>query len=274
MRSDGKGHFFTCRLGVRNHWFPIRLRGVTVGIAYVQAPADAKAMSPRWRCRRRKLPGGADPRISSGAKSLSRAEFGRAARLLRFIVQHVQTSSLADLRQTDLTKARLALLELQTVATRLRGELNGLLPAFSKMAPGLEPESHTGRIVHAALEYICGNYGSPLTLQRCAEAVQLNPAYFSSLFAHAVGLPFKTYLTEVRVEKARELLRDPTRNVSEVAYAVGYASENRFRIAFKRVTGLSPTSWRDTLRMPLPTLLMWLLGETELIESLKLFFGL
>lgn len=87
-------------------------------------------------------------------------------------------------------------------------------------------------------------------------------------------MPFKTYLTEVRVEKARELLRDPTRNVSEVAYAVGYASENRFRIAFKRVTGLSPTSWRDTLRMPLPTLLMWLLGETELIESLKLFFGL
>ena len=76
----------------------------------------------------------------------------------------------------------------------------------------------------------------------------MNAAYLSALFSHAVGMPFKTYLTEVRLEKARELLGDPAKSISEVAAAVGYASENRFRSVFKKLTGLSPRMWRETFR--------------------------
>lgn len=79
----------------------------------------------------------------------------------------------------------------------------------------------------------------------------MNAAYLSDLFSRTVGLSFKTCLTEVRMEKARELLSDPATNISQVASAVGYASGNRFRIAFRNVTGLAPRMWRETLHMNL-----------------------
>ena len=51
------------------------------------------------------------------------------------------------------------------------------------------------------------------------------------------------------MEKARELLGDPAKTISQIASAVGYASANRFRLAFKSVTGISPRLWRETLQM-------------------------
>jgi two-component system response regulator YesN len=75
-----------------------------------------------------------------------------------------------------------------------------------------------------------------------------NAAYLSDLFSHAVGLPFKAYLTELRLEKAKELLVDPKYNVNEVAQAVGYAGADRFRLAFKQHTGLAPSRWREMMR--------------------------
>ena len=70
----------------------------------------------------------------------------------------------------------------------------------------------------------------------------------SDLFAHAVGVPFKTYLTELRLERSKELLCDPDKNVNEVARAVGYNSADRFRTVFKQHTGLSTRDWRATMR--------------------------
>ena len=103
--------------------------------------------------------------------------------------------------------------------------------------------------MRSALARIHENYSQSVTLKQCADEVGLNAAYLSALFSRSVGVPFKTYLTEVRMERARELLSNPAKTVSEVASAVGYASENRFRIAFKNLTGLPPSLWRQTLRV-------------------------
>jgi len=241
---------------VHNFWLPLIVRGCLVGLGFVQALAYPMAarLAPQapWHATRAAAStaaAGATRSSSRGAKRMSRREFGEAAKLLQLVFQHVETSAVADLRQADLNRAQQALLELQTVATRLRTELNGLVPAFNKNAPVLEPENHTDRLVRAALEYIHQHYAEPFTLQQYAGRLRVNAAYLSAQFSRGVGTPFKTYLTEVRVEKARELLGDPSRSVAEVGYAVGYASANRFRLAFKQVTGLSPKVWRETLRM-------------------------
>ena len=186
---------------------------------------------------------------------MSRLKFDRAARFLRLIVQHVQTSGLADLQQEDLANVRRALQVFENVQTRLRKKLNGLLPAFRETPPVAQPESRPKQMVRAVLDRIQRDYAQPLTLRKCADDLQLNAAYLSHLFSSAIGLPFKTCLTEVRVEKARELLGDPARNISQIAKAVGYASANRFRLAFKGVTGISPRLWRETLQInpPPPT---------------------
>lgn len=257
LNADGEGHRFTCRLGVCNYWFPIRLRGVTVGIAYVQALGDGRRKGHRESLNAR-----------SRVRHMNRATFNRAARLLRLIVEHIQTASLADLRKADLTKAQQALLDYESVQTRMRQELNRLIPAVNPTAAHPGGASHAEATLHYLLDRIHQNYAQPITLQECATVLRFNPAYLSALFSRAVGMPFKTYLTEVRMEKARELLSRPSIAISEVAFAAGYASENRFRLAFKKATGLAPKTWRAALRISHSALVIWLLGETGLPPAL------
>ncbi len=249
LGADGEGYRFTCRLGVRNYWIPIRIRGETLGIAYLQALESRTVKALARHSAARVAP--AHLR-QPGATVLSRPKFARAARLLQLIVQHVQTASLAELRKADLTNAGRAVLALEKEQARLRVALQRHLPPAHPVPRRSGPESHAQQTVHRLLQRIELDYGKPITLQHCARELGMNAAYLSDLFSRAVGVPFKTYLTELRVEKARELLGDPARAAADVACAVGYASENRFRIAFKNATGLSPRLWRETMQTHLP----------------------
>ncbi len=271
LRSPHKGHRFTCYLGIYNFWQPLTVRGRIVGLAFVQALSTAATdRNPAPRRPSAAMAAAMPPgSLTTRLKRVSRREFGKAIKLLRLMIQHVETAALADLSMSDLARTQQALLQQEAEGKRLRGELNGLVPAFSKATPVLESENHIDRAVHAALDYIHQNYSHALSLQECADRLRLNPAYFSAQFSRAVGIPFKSYLTELRVEKARSLLADLTQNIADVAYAVGYSSENRFRLAFKKVTGLPPRLWRETSRVPCAAILGWLLAQTELLERLE-----
>ena len=235
LRARNKGHQFTCRLGVRNHWFPINVRGVTVGIAYLQALAGNRS-----RARVRRNVG------RSRVKVVARSDFRRGGRLLHLMVQYVQTLDLAELRMADLASARHAVTALENEQARLRKELGRVIPATAGTPAAAGPENHTERVARAALAIVHQQYAQPLTLKRCARNLGLNATYLSALFSRVVGIPFKSYLTELRLQKARELLGNPKTRVSEVAGAVGYASDNRFRNAFRKATGFSPRTWRET----------------------------
>ncbi len=231
LASEGDGISFRCRLGVLNHWFPLRVRDVMIGIAYLQALDGTQPGNPR-----RTQSARAATTVSS------QSEFRRASRLLRLIVQHVQTLDLAELRKAELTTAGRAVVALEKEQARLHAALQRHLPGFPQVPLRAEAQSHPEQIVRELAAFVEQDYASPITLHRCAD----------KLFSRAVGRSFKTYLTELRMEKAKALLRDPGRNVSQVATAVGYASENRFRVAFKKATGLAPKLWRETMRLNPP----------------------
>lgn len=243
LRAEGNGVRFTCRLGVRNYWLAVRLRDEVLGVAYLQAL-------------HRVAGGRGKPKRSADTDAvvMGAAEFDRAARFLQLIVEHVQTASLSDLRKADLTSAGHAVVALEKEQARLHEALKLHLPQTPQPAHHSRPESHADQIVHRLLECIAADFGRPITLRQCASKLGMNAAYLSDLFSHAVGVPFKTYLTELRLAKARELLNDPRQTASEVATAVGYSSENRFRIAFKKATGLSPKLWRETMQTNPPPL--------------------
>jgi AraC-like DNA-binding protein len=245
LDANGDGHRFTCRLGIRNYWIPLRVRGETLGIAYLQALDHSTARPPARKRSARTEPRRLHP---AGTKILSRLKFARAARFLRFIVQYVQISTVADLRLADLTSARCAVIALEKEQVRPHEVLERHIPPTPQTPRHPGPESQSEQIVHRLLECIERDYAKPITLQRYARELEMNAAYVSDLFSRAVGIPFKTYLTELRLEKARKLLGDPAKTASDVAYAVGYASENRFRAAFKKETGLSPKLWRETMQ--------------------------
>ena len=75
-------------------------------------------------------------------------------------------------------------------------------------------------------------------------------SYCSSLFSSSVGIPFRSYLNRLRMEKAQDLLMDPRLRISDVAFAVGHQDPNSFRQAFEKYTGLSPSVWRETPSVP------------------------
>jgi AraC-like DNA-binding protein len=255
LKSAG-GQYFTCGIGLRNFWSPVRVRGVTLGLACLQAP---KRLDCRPFVRHRAarpvcgfLTGPATERqrvAQTRARRMGRSDFAQVARFLRFVIEHAQTASLADLLKDDLAKAMQALRAFEKAQTRLRTQLSNALPALRKSPPTMEPESRPEQIVRRILSSMESDYGKPVTLRSYAREFGMNTAYLSALFSRVIGLPFKTYLTELRLEKASELLGDPAWSASQVAYAVGYSSENRFRSAFKKATGLSPRLWRETLRI-------------------------
>lgn len=236
LRNDGAGHSFICRLGVRNYWLPIRLRNETVGVAYLQALDEGSCHQAAMK-----------KSVPKANMSLSRPEFARASRLLRFVVQHVQTACLADLRKTELTSAGRVVVTLEKEQARLHKALARHLPA-TLGTPRAETESHPQQLVRQLLDVVETDYNHPITLKQCAVKLGMNAAYLSDLFSHTVGVPFKIHLTEYRLARAKELLSDPRQNLSEVAAAIGYNSENRFRLAFKSATGLSPKLWRETMQ--------------------------
>lgn len=246
LASDGDGIRFCCRLGLRNYWLPVRLRGEALGIAYLQASREdlPRPVNPAER-----TAGGRRPPLAARPQRLGAAAFDRASRLLRFIVCAVQCSSLAELRAEDLAQAGQAVLALEKELARLHTALEGHLPLPPLVVPRPEKETHARQVVQRLREIVAQRYAQPLTLRECARELRMNAAYLSAIFSREAGVSFKTHLTATRLERAKALLSEPTCPPAEVAYAVGYASENRFRAAFKQATGLPPKQWRETLKL-------------------------
>jgi len=132
----------------------------------------------------------------------------------------------------------------RTEATRLRGELRQRLPGLPESTVQPFLGSHAQKIVDAMLDYVHQHYLRPISLDDLASAMNMNASYLSALFSQTTGVTFHHFLEEVRLSKARELLRDPRNRIGEVARAAGYASPDAFRHAFKAHEGLSPEAWR------------------------------
>ncbi|MDF2633675.1 MAG: two component transcriptional regulator, AraC family [Pelosinus sp.] len=87
-------------------------------------------------------------------------------------------------------------------------------------------------------------YKEDFSLQDLAEIIKISPTYLSRLLKNEIGVSFIEYLTQVRVEKAIQIMSDPTIKLYEVAERVGYSNQHYFSTTFKKVVGLSPAEYR------------------------------
>ncbi|WP_163540055.1 response regulator [Gracilibacillus sp. YIM 98692] len=98
--------------------------------------------------------------------------------------------------------------------------------------------------INQAVEFIYHNYDKPITLKEVAEHVDMNATYFSHLFKEEVGLSYIKYVTEVRMEKAKDMLRKGEK-VTEVSEKVGYYTYRHFSDVFKKKVGMSPGQYKE-----------------------------
>jgi two-component system response regulator YesN len=101
-------------------------------------------------------------------------------------------------------------------------------------------------LLQNARMYINQNFDNEdISLNTVAASVNLSPNHFSTIFSQETGQTFIEYLTYVRMEKAKELLRGTSMKTAEIAYAVGYKDAHYFSYLFKKTQECTPREFRS-----------------------------
>ncbi|MFI3200471.1 MAG: helix-turn-helix domain-containing protein [Eubacteriales bacterium] len=100
-------------------------------------------------------------------------------------------------------------------------------------------------IIVKAKRYIIDHYeDASLSVKEVAEYVGLNEKYFTNRFTKEAGETFTGFLTDLRIQKAKDLLKSTNFKVYEIAEMVGYKNVEHFNRVFKKEVGMSPTTYR------------------------------
>ena len=101
-------------------------------------------------------------------------------------------------------------------------------------------------IISKAQEFIKKNYSDKdISLHSVAREVNISPNHFSTIFSRETGETFISYLTRVRLDKAKALLKTTQMRTSDIGYDVGYNDTHYFSYVFKKHTGMTPKEFRS-----------------------------
>lgn len=121
----------------------------------------------------------------------------------------------------------------------LENYIGGLLRTYSE-----QKEKKEMRPITEAKKYIQEHFQEPLKLEEVSRVIGFNATYFSTVFKKETGKSFLDYLTEVRMNKAKQLLCRGDLSVNDVAEEVGYQDLKYFSKLFKKAAGISPSDYK------------------------------
>ena len=99
-------------------------------------------------------------------------------------------------------------------------------------------------LIHVSVNYIQKNFERDISLKDIAQYVFLSSSYFTRAFKEEIGISPINYLLKVRVERAKELLKDTGMKISDIALSVGFSNQQRFNDIFKKYAGATPLQYR------------------------------
>ena len=108
-------------------------------------------------------------------------------------------------------------------------------------------ETQSESAVEKAKKYMEENFSKDISLEDVSMKVDISSYYFSKLFKEETGRNFIEYLTELRMEEAKRLLKETDMSMKEICGMVGYSDPNYFSRSFKKYTGVTPTEARENL---------------------------
>lgn len=110
----------------------------------------------------------------------------------------------------------------------------------------MKKESQSVSVVEKARSYIDSHYHKKdISLDEVSRSVDISPYYFSKIFKEETGRNFVEYITEIRMNKARELLAGSNMSMKEICSEIGYSDPNYFSRIFKKHTGITPTEYKE-----------------------------
>lgn len=158
---------------------------------------------------------------------------------------------LRDIRSTErgCYQSHRRLLEQFFMIQELHEQEEFITRAFNAAAEVIQRSNTTQNnfIISRVTAYIDAHYMDALSIENLAEAVYLTPTYLCVLFKKHTGKTVNSYLTEVRLEKAKELLGQSNLHLQDICCRVGYLSPSYFSRLFRKYCGQTPSEYRESL---------------------------
>ena len=115
-----------------------------------------------------------------------------------------------------------------------------------------QKRDNNGELIGDAVHFIQEQYQQPILISELAKQYGLSNKYFIELFQRYTGTTPVRYLTERRIERAKELIKKSSCPIKEIAECVGYADNQYFSRIFRKQTGMSPSEFREYISSSLP----------------------
>lgn len=133
-------------------------------------------------------------------------------------------------------------------------EMTAKLAALSAEPPkppqeeiAVEESTAGSFIIKSAVKYIEEHYSEKLTLSEVADRIYVSQWYLSKLLNRHTDSSFCDLLNQTRINRAKELLRDPSLRIHEISDMVGFGDVTHFSRCFKKLQGHSPNEYRNSL---------------------------
>jgi AraC-like DNA-binding protein len=127
----------------------------------------------------------------------------------------------------------------EALLTSLVAALFDISPSERKGRPSLSRSQ-----LNQSLDYIDAHCLDPIRLHDLASRLGLSESHFSHAFKASTGVPPLRWQMEVRIRKVKQLLKDESVSLTEIAATAGFSDQAHLTRAFKRVVGLTPAEWR------------------------------
>lgn len=119
--------------------------------------------------------------------------------------------------------------------------------AVEQLFAALDSSGSKNSIIKEIYQYIQQNLSENLSLETLSKHVHVTPSYLSRLFKKDTGISLNTYISQKRIEKARNLLASAHR-ITDISGMVGFESSKYFSQVFKKETGQTPQEYRQSLQ--------------------------
>ncbi|MBQ9662987.1 MAG: response regulator [Oscillospiraceae bacterium] len=164
-----------------------------------------------------------------------------------YLILSARINAVAAIQELGIEKELLTM-RLPSPEPDAAGDLRGYLTEVLRTAISLRDEENqrqSSGIVENALQVIDQNYADEnISLNSVAKAINVSSNYLSAIFSQRTGTSFVEYLTQKRMARARQLLRQSGKRTGEIAAEVGYKDPRYFSFVFKKTQGVTPREYR------------------------------
>ena len=101
-------------------------------------------------------------------------------------------------------------------------------------------------VIHQTVQYLNTHYSEKITMEQMAQRVYLSSSYFSRVFKEETGESFTTYLTRIRIERTKGLLKQKSIRLTDIAQLIGFEDQSYFTKVFKKQEGIPPLRYRES----------------------------